>query len=231
MRGEADSSEGIIEKFYDRGVKRALDVGRGARMQSVEQRRGYGVVGISVSEDIVDRAREKAEGMGDARSSAGGTSGIELKGLMAIATHGSVSSTDDQLTKSPGAMKCSSMDRGLIASSTRDASGVIEGVYYEVPIPELGRSGGSLTMKGSPRTVDLMEGIADLDTHWSIIDLSEGSVDPFDHEMRPKLLTPRGIKYILRSYSLSSREIRPGYELSPFPGDEIAIVRASPWGS
>ena len=232
---EVDFLEEVIKKFYKGRARRVLDVGCGTGMHSIEfGRRGYEVVGIDVSEDMINRAREKAKGMENVKFLVGDASNMELRGFdVAIAMYGVISyfTEDESLVKLLGAVRRSLVDGGLFIFDTWNILGVIEKrVYYEMPTPELRKSGNSLAIKESSWKIDLKDQIAALDIGWSIIDLSRGSVDIMDHKIRLRLFTPREIRYILRSCGFSLCEIYPDYEIVPFSGSSpemVVVAKAS----
>ncbi|MGC9104653.1 MAG: class I SAM-dependent DNA methyltransferase [Candidatus Methanodesulfokora sp.] len=157
VRREVDFIESIIQRFSRVKVKKILDVGCGTGIHSIELgRRGYNVLGIDISEEMIKRAREKAKGM-------------ENVGFL-----------------------------------VGDATNIVFNDW----------------------TIDLMNQLADVDISWSIVDLSKGSVDVFNHRIKLRLFTPREIKYILRDCGFQLCDIYPDYNQAPFSegSPEIVVV-------
>jgi SAM-dependent methyltransferase len=231
---EVDFFEEVIRKFYGNRARRILDVGCGTGMHSIEfGRRCYEVVGIDISEDMINRAREKAMGVENVKFLVGDASSMELEGFdVAIAMYGVLSYfiEDESLVKFLEAVRRSLVDGGLFIFDIWNAFGIMkERLYYEMSTPNFRKSGNTLVIEEIPWKVDLINQTADLDIRWSIIDLSKGSVDIMDHKIRLRLFTPREIRYILRSCGFSVCEIYPGDVFSPFSEgspDMTVVARA-----
>jgi SAM-dependent methyltransferase len=230
VRREADFIESIIRKFSHVKVKKILDVGCGTGMHSIELgKRGYNVIGIDISEEMVKKAREKARGMENVSFLVGDAANTVFKDKFdaAIAMYGVASYfiEDEALMKFLSSIRQNIVEGGLFIFDTWNIFGVNDKrVYYEMPSPEFRKSGNMLAIKESTWTIDLMNQLADVDISWSIVDLSRGGVDVFSHRIRLRLFIPREIKHIMRDCGFSLCEIYPDYNLVPFSEDSPEMV-------
>ncbi|MGC8932332.1 MAG: class I SAM-dependent DNA methyltransferase [Candidatus Methanodesulfokora sp.] len=235
VKREVDFIESIIQRFSYVKVKKILDVGCGTGIHSIELgRRGYNVLGIDISEEMIKRAREKAKGMENVGFLVGDASNIVFNERFdaAIAMYGVTSyfTDDEALIKFLNSIRHSLVKGGLFIFDTWNVFGVSDKrVYYEMPSPEFRKSGNILAIKESTWTIDLMNQLADVDISWSIVDLSKGSVDVFNHRIKLRLFTPREIKYILRDCGFQLCDIYPDYNQAPFSEgspEMVVVVRA-----
>jgi len=235
VRAEVDFLERMFREHSAIPVRSVLDVGCGTGIHSAElARRGYRVVGVDSSPEMVRRACEKCAGLegvsfinADIRSLR-----LDARFDAAIAMYGVVSYfvDDDHLLEALRSVRSHLNAGGVFVFDTWNVAGVQEKrLYYETPSVELRRSGSMLAIKEEVWTVDLGDQTALLDITWSVIDLPAGRLESFSHRIKLRLFSPREIRHYLREAGFEVRALFEDYTCKPFTelsAEMVVVARA-----
>lgn len=232
VKAETDFLEKMFREHSAIPVRSVLDVGCGTGIHSFElARRGYSVLGVDVSREMVEKAREKSRGLqnasfvqADIRSFSAGRrfdAAIAMYGVMSYFVD------DDDLLSALKAIRAHLNTGGLFVFDTWNLVGVQEKrLYYETPSASFRRSGSMLAIKEETWRLDLHNQVALLEITWSVIDLPQSKIDVFTHRINIRLFSPREIKHYLREAGFEVRAMFEDYACKPFTelSPEVVVV-------
>ncbi len=235
IKSEVDFLEKMFREYSSIKVNSVLDVGCGTGLHSVElARRGYTVLGIDISREMIEKAREKSAGIpnvsfvnADVRSFNAGR-----RFDSAIAMYGVISYfvSDDDLMEALRSIRAHVNTGGLFVFDTWNLVGVQEKrLYYETPAASFRRSGTMLAIKEEVWKLDLYNQVAYAEILWSIVDLPGNKIDVFAHKINLRLFSPREIKHYLREAGFEVKAIFEDYACKPFAelSPEMVVVAAA----
>ena len=155
---EVDFLERVFSQCSQVSVRRVLDVGCGTGIHSIElARRGYEVLGVDLSQKMIEVAREK--------SRAAGVTGVyflqadatrlefEEEFDAAIAMYGVISyfTRDENLLEFLRSLRRALKKGGVFVFDTWNLTGVLsKRVFYETPSTSIRKSGSMLAIKRAP---------------------------------------------------------------------------------
>jgi SAM-dependent methyltransferase len=231
---EVDFLERVFSQCSQVSVRRVLDMGCGTGIHSIElARRGYEVLGVDLSQKMIEVAREK--------SRAAGVTGVyflqadatrlefEEEFDAAIAMYGVISyfTRDENLLEFLRSLRRALKKGGVFVFDTWNLTGVLsKRVFYETPSTSIRKSGSMLAIKEEVWRVDVLDQVAHAEIKWSIVDLVRGSVDFFDHRLDLRIFTVRELVHVLRETGFALCAAYEDYEMRPLTegSSELVIV-------
>ncbi len=236
IRAEVDFLEEVFESYSLVKVKKVLDVGCGTGFHSIElAKRGYKVMGVDLSPEMVEIARSKAKDFPNVSFlQADATKlGFFEEFDAAIAMYGVISYfiSDTELLSFLGSVRRALKPGAVFVFDTWNLIGVHgKRVYYETPFASFRKAGSMLAVKEEQWRVDFVEQVADAEIDWSIIDLAKGSVEVFSHKLKLRLFTLRELIHVLRETGFELCKAYEDYSKRPFTEESpeiVVIARAS----
>lgn len=236
IKAETDFLEEAFKSYSLVRVRRVLDVGCGTGLHAIElARRGYEVVGVDLSPQMVEIARSKAKGLSGVSFVQADARSLEFAEEFdaAIAMYGVISYfvSDEDLLGFLRSVRRSLKPGSVFVFDTWNLIGVHgKRVYYETPFASFRKSGSMLAVKEEQWRVDFVEQVADAEIDWSIIDLAKGSVDVFSHKLKLRLFTVRELVHVLRETGFELCKVYEDYSKRPFTEESseiVAIARAA----
>jgi SAM-dependent methyltransferase len=165
---EVDFLERVFSQCSQVSVRRVLDVGCGTGIHSIElARRGYEVLGVDLSQKMIEVAREK--------SRAAGVTGVyflqadatrlefEEEFDAVIAMYGVISyfTCDENLLEFLRSLRRALKKGGVFVFDTWNLTGVLyKRVFYETPSTSIRKSGSMLAIKEEVWRVDALDQVA-----------------------------------------------------------------------
>jgi len=239
VRCEVDFLERIFREYAPFPVRRVIDLGCGSGGHSVElARRGYEVLGVDLSEEMIARAREKASGLTNASFMVADVRKLDFREEFdaAIAIYGVISyfTSDDELLDFLRSVRRSLRGGGCFVFDTWSALGVLEKrAYFEMPSTHFRKSGPMLAIKEEVWRIDALNQVSTAEISWSLMDMGSGSVDTMTHELELRLFTPRELRHFLSDAGFDMVAMFEDYSGKPVTEDspELTVVaRARPSG-
>lgn len=230
IKAETDFLEEMFRECSLVEVRRVLDVGCGTGLHSVELgRRGYEVVGVDVSPEMVEIARSKAKGMVNVSFVQADATKLNFNGEFdaAIAMYGVVSYfiSDDELLGFFRSVRRALKPGSVFIFDTWNLVGVhAKRVYYETPFASFRKTGSMLAVKEEQWRVSFVDQVADAVISWSVIDLSRGTVDVFSHKLKLRLFTLRELVHVLRETGFELCRVYEDYAKTPFTDESSELV-------
>jgi len=230
IKSETDFLEEVFRSCSLVEVKRVLDVGCGTGFHSIElAKRGYEVVGVDLSPEMVEIARSKAKEFPNVSFLQADATRLEFieEFDAAIAMYGVISYfvSDAELLSFLRSVRRSLKPGSVFVFDTWNLIGVHgKKVYYETPFASFRKSGSMLAVKEEQWRVDFVEQVADAEIDWSIIDLTKGSVDMFSHKLKLRLFTLRELVHVLRETGFELCKAYEDFSKRPFTEESPEIV-------
>ena len=230
IKAETDFLEEVFKSCSLVEVKRVLDVGCGTGFHSIElAKRGYEVVGVDLSPEMVKIARSKAKGFPNVSFLQADATRLEFAEEFdaAIAMYGVISYfvSDAELLSLLRSVRRALKPGSVFVFDTWNLIGVHgKRVYYETPFASFRKSGSMLAVKEERWRIDFVEQVADAEIDWSIIDLARSSVDAFSYKLRLRLFTLRELVHVLRETGFELCKAYEDYSKLPFTEESPEIV-------
>lgn len=235
VKAETDFLEKMFREYSSVPVRRVLDVGCGTGIHSLElARRGYTVLGVDVSPEMIARAGEKSAGIPGVSFLNADIRGFKADQAFdaAIAMYGVLSYfvDDSDLMEALRSIRRNLNTGGVFIFDTWNIIGVQhKRLYYETPTASFRRSGTMLAIKEEEWRLDLYNQTALLEITWSVIDLPRDKIDVFTHRINIRLFAPREIKHYLREAGFEAKALFEDYACKPFTelsSDLVVVAKA-----
>lgn len=232
IKAEVDFLEKIFRKHSKVPVRNVLDVGCGTGIHSVElARRGYTVVGVDASQAMIERAREKSQGINNLSFLVADARRLTLPTTFdaAIAMYGVISyfTLDEDVLDFLRSIRSSLNPGSIFVFDTWNMLGVLEKrVYYETPSTHVRKYGSMIALKEESWRLNVLSQTSEAEISWSVIDLKAGTLDTASHTLHLRLFTPREIKHFLQEAGFEVIMMYEDYSCKPLTetSSELVIV-------